>query len=265
MQLKLKRPLVFFDLETTGTRITHDRIVEMAFIKLMPQGDKQEWYKRLNPGIPIPTESSLVHGIYDEDVKDAPLFKTIAKELIKFLQGCDLSGFNVLRFDIPMLMESFIRADVDFNLSNRHIVDTQRIFHLMEKRNLATAYQFYCQQELVEAHSAMADTKAALEVLQAQVMRYENQPVTDNAGQALGNIENDIEHLGKITVGTMIDLAGRMVMNKHNVAIFNFGKHKGKVVTEVLQKEPSYYEWIMQGDFPLDTKRKLTQLRLQIK
>ena len=179
MSLKLKKPLTFFDIEATGTHISHDRIIEIAVIKQMPQGTRETWHKRINPGIPIPLEASLIHGIYDKDVKEAPPFKAIAKELAKFLQGCDLSGFNILRFDIPMLVESFTRANVDFSLENRQIVDTQRIFHLMEKRNLTAAYRFYCQQELEGAHSAMADTQAAIEVLEAQVARYEHQTVSD--------------------------------------------------------------------------------------
>lgn len=263
MSLKLKKPLAFFDLEATGTHTSHDRIIEIAVIKQMPQGTRETWHKRINPGIPIPLEASLIHGIYDKDVKEAPPFKAIAKELAKFLQGCDLSGFNILRFDIPMLVESFTRANVDFSLENRQIVDTQRIFHLMEKRNLTAAYRFYCQQELEGAHSAMADTQAAIEVLEAQVARYEHQTVSDAKGNVLGTIENDMAQLSELTTSSTVDLAGRIALNEQQLPVFNFGKHKGKLVSEIFKKDPSYYDWIMKSDFPLDTKRKCTQLRLQ--
>ena len=249
MQLNLKKPLAFFDLETTGINVTNDRIVEIAVIKVMPNGEQQTWAKRLNPEKPIPTEASLVHGIYDKDVEDAPTFKMIANELAKFLQGCDLAGFNVLRFDIPMLMEGFLRAEVDFEIGDRKVVDAQRIFHLMEKRNLSAAYQFYCNKELVGAHGAMADTEATLAVLEAQVARYANQPVKDNAGNILGVIENDVPKLDALVAGAMLDFSGRMVYDAQGTAVFNFGKHKGKPVAQILQKEPSYYSWIMKGDF----------------
>ncbi|MEL6358420.1 MAG: exonuclease domain-containing protein [Bacteroidota bacterium] len=263
MSLKLKNPLVFFDLEATGTHVTHDRIVEIAMIKVMPDGKQLTYEKRINPEIPIPAEVSLVHGIYDEDIKDAPTFKMIAKELVQFLQGCDLAGFNVLRFDIPMLVESFLRAEVDFKMEHRKVVDAQRIFHLMEKRNLTAAYQFYCQKELVGAHGAMADTAATLAVLEAQIERYEDQKVVDNHGRPLGVIQNDVNELHALTATQMVDFAGRMVYNAEGVPVFNFGKHKNKPVAKVLQVEPGYYDWMMQGDFPMDTKRKLTQLKLQ--
>lgn len=265
MPLNLKNPLAFFDLEATGTNITHDRIVEIAIIKVMPHGERHTYTKRLNPEKPIPLEASLIHGIYDEDVKEAPSFKMIAKELVRFLQGCDLAGFNVLRFDIPMLIESFLRAEVEFKMEHRKVVDAQRIFHLMEKRNLSAAYQFYCQKELEGAHGAMADTAATLAVLEAQIVRYEHQPVTDNRGEKLGVIENDIAQLHALTAAPMLDFAGRMVYDSKGIPVFNFGKHKGKPVAQVLQAEPSYYDWMMQGDFSLDTKRKLTQLKLQAK
>lgn len=263
MSLKLNNPLVFFDLEATGTHVTNDRIVEVAMIKLMPNGEQLTYEMRLNPEIPIPTEASLIHGIYDQDIKDAPTFKAIAKELVQFLQGCDLAGFNVLRFDIPMLVESFLRAEVEFKMENRKVVDAQRIFHLMEKRNLTAAYQFYCQKELQGAHGAMADTVATLGVLEAQIERYKDQAVVDHHGNALGVIQNDVNQLHALTATQMVDFAGRMVCNAEGVPVFNFGKHKGKPVANVLKVEPSYYDWMMRGDFPLDTKRKLTQIKLQ--
>ncbi len=263
LTLKLKNPLAFFDLETTGTSVNHDRIVEVAVIKLMPNGEQHTYAKRVNPEIPIPAAASAVHGIYDADVRDAPPFTAIAKELAQLLQGCDLAGFNVLRFDIPVLAENFLRAGVDFKTDNRKVVDAQQIFHLMEKRNLSAAYKFYCGQELTDAHSALADTQATVAVLAAQVARYENQPVADHQGQTLGTIENDVSKLHIISNGPNVDFAARMVYNQHGTPVFNFGKHKNKPVKEVLLKEPSYYDWMMKGDFALDTKRKLTQIKLQ--
>ena len=263
MKLNLKKPLAFFDLETTGTHIVHDRIVEIAVIKVMPNGERLVFAKRVNPEKAIPAEASMIHGIYDKDVQDAPSFKMIAKELVKFLQGCDLAGFNVWRFDIPMLVESFLRAEVDFKMEHRQVVDAQKIFHLMEKRNLTAAYQFYCHKQLVGAHSTMADTEATIAVLEAQIARYNGQSVTDHAGRTLGSIENDVNQLHALAAAPILDFAGRLVYNTQGVAVFNFGKHKGKPVVQVLQQEPTYYEWMMKGDFALDTKRKLTQIKLQ--
>ena len=262
MNFKLKVPLCFFDLETTGINISQDRIVEIAIIKVMPNGEVHEKSSIINPTIPIPVESSVVHGIYDKDVKDRPTFKEVAKEYARFLEGADLSGFNILKFDVPMLVEEFIRADVDFDYRKKKIVDSQRIFHLMEKRNLLAAYKFYCKKNLYEAHSAMADAKASMEVLSAQIQFYKEQEVSDNLGNPFGKISENMEDLGKLSASNMIDLAGRMISNSQGIAIFNFGKHKNKEVLKILQDEPSYYDWIMKGDFPLDTKRRLTEIKL---
>ena len=264
MHLQLKKPLAFLDLETTGTHLLHDRIVEVAVIKLMPHGERLTFEKKLNPEKPISVEASLVHGIYEEDIKNEPTFKQIAKELLAFLQGADLAGFNLLRFDIPILVESFLRLDLDLKLASRCIVDVQKIFHLMEKRTLKAAYAFYCQKELVHAHSAMADTAATVEVLSAQLQKYDNQTVVDALGNLIGCIKNDIPTLHHLTHTNMVDFANRMVYNAENLPIFNFGKHKGKLVSEVLRQEPNYYSWMMQGDFALDTKRKLTQIKMGI-
>ena len=261
-KLNLKNPLVVFDLETTGTNISQDRIVEMAMIKVLPDGSIEEKHRRINPTIPIPLESSLIHGIYDEDIKDEPNFKQVAKSLAQWLEGCDLSGFNCTGFDVPMLVEEFLRANVDFEVENRKIIDAQKIFHMMEKRNLTAAYKFYCGKDLVDAHSALADTKATYEVLLSQVERYDGQEAVDNLGKPITTIENDMESLNKLSTSKMIDLAGRMIM-KDGVEVFNFGKHRGKPVAEILAREPSFYDWIMKGDFPLDTKRKLTQIKLR--
>jgi DNA polymerase-3 subunit epsilon len=263
MNLKLKKPLAFFDLETTGINISHDRIVEVSVAKLHPNGEKEVKTMRLNPGKPIPLESSLIHGIYDEDVKDAPKFQQIAKSLGQFLDGCDLAGYNIVKFDVPMLVEEFLRAGVDFDLKNRNLVDAQKIFHLMEPRTLSAAYKFFCNKELIGAHGAEADTLATLEVLDAQMARYEGVEIKDDKGNVRIPVVNDMAELHKISMSNTYDLAGRMVYNAQNQIVFNFGKHKDKLVTEVFEKEASYYEWMINGDFPLDTKRKLTEIKLQ--
>lgn len=263
MKLKLKNPLAIFDLETTGINIALDRVVEISILKVMPNGDQEIYTKRINPGIPIPTETSLIHGIYDEDVKDAPLFKDVAKTLVKFLEGCDLSGFNILRFDVPVLVEEFLRSGVNFDVSKRKLIDSQKIFHLMEKRNLSAAYKFYCDKTLINAHSAEADTLASYEILLKQIERYDGQDVNDMKGNKLGVIQNDMEAIHNITLEKMVDLAGRMVFNDNGEEVFNFGKHKGKRVVDILEKEPMYYNWIQKNDFSLDTKRKLTEIKLK--
>jgi len=261
-KLNRKHPLVGFDLETTGTNFSQDRIVEIAMVKGMPDGTIEEKERRLNPTIPIPLETSLIHGIYDDDVKDEATFKQVARSLAQYLEGCDLSGFNVLGFDVPMLVEEFLRANVDFEVDNRKIVDAQKIFHMMEKRNLTAALKFYCGKDLENAHSALADTRATYEVLVAQVEKYEGQEAFDNLGKKISDITNDMGVLHDLSTSSRVDLAGRMIY-KDGIEVFNFGKHRGKVVTEILQKEPSFYDWVMKGDFPLDTKRKLTQIKLR--
>ena len=263
MVLKLKNPLSFFDLETTGINIVSDRIVEISILKMMVNGEVIKKTQRINPTVPIPLESSLIHGIYDEDIKDAPTFKSMAKEFARFLEGSDLAGFNILKFDIPVLVEEFLRADVDFDTSKRKVVDVQKIFHMMEKRNLSSAYKFYCQKVLENAHSAEADTIATMEILEAQVQKYEGMDVTDMKGNKLGIIENNIDTLHQLTNKNMVDLAGRMVYDSNGNELFNFGKHRNKKVIEVFRKEPSYYDWMMKGDFPLETKRRLTEIKLR--
>lgn len=263
IELKLKNPLVFFDLETTGTNITQDRIVEFSFIKIMPNQQTSTLTQRVNPLMPIPAETSMIHGIYDEDVKDAPPFKEVARNLYKFLEGCDLAGFNIIRFDVPMLVEAFLRENLEFDVSRRKLVDAQKIFHLMEKRTLSAAYEFYCHKKLEDAHSAEADTQATLEVLKAQVEKYNEASVVDAKGNEVGVIRNDVESLHAISTTKMVDLAGRMCYNDGGVEVLNFGKHKNKPVEKVLATEPAFYDWMMKGDFPLDTKRKLTEIKLR--
>jgi DNA polymerase-3 subunit epsilon len=262
MKLNLRNPLCFFDLETTGTNIVQDRIIEIAVIKLTPAGEVLRKSNILNPTIPIPAEAAAIHGLTDADVNDKPTFKEVAKEYARFFEGADLAGFNILKFDIPILVEEFLRAGVEFDYSRKKIIDSQRIYHLMEKRTLGAAYQFYLNKQLTDSHTAEADTEASMEVLLAQVERYANQPVTDGMGKKIGEIKNDMEALAQLTTSDLVDLAGRMIKNKHGEAFFNFGKHKGKKVLDVLRDEPSYYDWMMNGDFPLDTKRKLTEIKL---
>jgi len=263
MTLNLKIPLCVFDLETTGTNISQDRIIEIAVIKMMPNGEVLRKTNLINPGMTITEESTAIHGISNDDVKDKPTFKEVAKDYAKFFEGADIAGFNVLKFDVPMLVEEFLRADVEFDYNRKKIIDAQRIFHLMEKRTLSAAYQFYCHKELKNSHSAEADTEATMEVLIAQVARYENQDITDGLGKKIGVVQNDMEVLGKLTSSELVDLAGRMVKNQKGEVIFNFGKHKNRVVTDVFKQEPAYYDWIMNGEFSLDTKRKVTEIKLR--
>lgn len=263
MKLNLRNPICFFDLESTGTNVTHDRIIEIAVIKVMPNGDVIRKSDLLNPTIPIPAESSAFHGIYDRDVQGKPTFKEVARDYARFFEGADLCGFAILKMDVPMLVEEFIRAGVDFDYQRKKIIDSQKIFHLMEKRTLAAAYRFYLQKELEDSHTAEADTEAAMEVLLAQLSKYDGQSVTDISGKKIGEIRNDMDILGRLISADMVDLAGRMVRNERGEEVFNFGKHKNKKVTDVLKQEPAYYDWMMNGDFPQDTKRKLTEIKLR--
>ena len=258
MNLNLKNPLAFFDLETTGINISQDRIVEISILKVHPNGKEERRTDLVNPGIPIPEESRMIHGISDEDVRDAPIFKDLAKNILKFLEG-----FNILKFVVPMLVEEMLRAGQNFDVSKRKLIDAQKIFHLMEKRNLAAAYTFYCQKTLENAHSAEADTQATYEILKKQIEKYDGQEVHDMKGNVLGVIKNDMDSVHGITLQRMVDLAGRMVFDDNGVEVFNFGKHKGKSVIEVLKKEPMYYDWIQKNDFSLDTKRRLTEIKLR--
>ena len=261
MKLNLKRPLAFFDLETTGVNVASDRIVEISILKAMPDGTEQVKTMRINPGIPIPLESSLVHGIYDEHIKDSVKFREVAEELARFLDDCDLAGYNSNKFDIPVLMEEFLRARVNFDLDNRHFVDVQNIFHQMEQRTLKAAYQFYCGKNIENAHSAEADIRATYEVLLAQLDKYENVEFEDKKGNRSVPVINNIESLHLFTnMNKPVDFAGRMVYNEDGIEIINFGKHKGKCVEDVFHAEPSYYSWMQNGDFPLYTKRCLEKI-----
>ncbi|MBN2236821.1 MAG: ribonuclease H-like domain-containing protein [Bacteroidales bacterium] len=264
MELNLKRPLAFIDLETTGIRVATDRIVEISIVKLHPNGKEEIKTRRVNPEMAIPMESSTIHGIYDEDVKDEPTFKQLAKGLDQFLQNCDLAGFNSNKFDVPLLVEEFLRAEIDFDVENRDLIDVQNIFHKMEQRTLVAAYKFYCGKDLENAHSAEADTIATYEVFKAQIERYEGVEFKDKDGSISKPIVNNMHALSEFSaVNKSVDLIGFIIYNDQNEPIINFGKHKGRLVSEIFQKEPSYYDWMMKGDFPLSTKRVITRLKLK--
>jgi len=251
LDLKLKKPIAFIDLETTGINVTSDRIVELSVLKINPNG-KEEWMNsRVNPEMPVPPKSTAIHGITDADLAGCPTFREIAKKLAAFLEGCDLAGYNAIKFDIPVLAEEFLRANIDFNFRKRRYVDVQVIFHKKEQRTLSAAYMFYCRKELEGAHGAKADTAATYEVLKSQLDRYKD-------------LENDVEKLADFSsFNNNADFAGRIIVDENGVEIFNFGKHKGKAVETVLQEEPAYYSWMMNGEFPLYTKKVLTEIKLR--
>ncbi len=264
MELKLKRPIIFFDLETTGINIAADRIVEIAYLKIFPDGKKKEECIRINPGIPINTEATKIHGITNDDVKDCPFFKEVAKAIADEFEGCDIAGFNSIKFDIPLLMEEFLRAEVDIDLKKKNFIDVQVIFHKMEQRTLSAAYKFYCNKELVDAHSAKADVDATYEILKEQLNRYDGAPYTDKEGNKSSPVVNDIDQLACFTSHNKhVDYAGRIVYDDKGNEVFNFGKYKGVPVEEVLEKNPGYFGWMMQGDFPLYTKKVLTEIKMR--
>ena len=259
MELNLERPLLFFDIESTGLNVATDRIVEISIVKVSPgapgEPNKVEVKtRRVNPTIPIPPEAQAVHGISDEDVRDEPEFRQLAKSLAQWMKGCDIAGYNSLKFDIPLLAEEFLRAGVEFDFRKRKLIDVQNIFHKKEQRTLKAAYKFYCGKNLDNAHSAEADTMATYEVLEAQLDRYKDDEEDP--------LQNDVEYLAKYSIqNRFLDYAGRIVLNDKDEPVFNFGKHRGKPVKEVLRTEPSYYSWMMDGDFTLDTKKVLTEIR----
>jgi DNA polymerase III subunit epsilon len=251
LNLNLKRPLAFIDLETTGINVTTDRIVEFSVLKIWPNG-KEEWMStRVNPEMPIPPKTTAIHGIKDEDVVNSPAFREVAKKLAVFLEGCDLAGYNAIKFDIPVLAEEFLRVNIDFNFRKRRYIDVQVIFHKKEQRTLSAAYQFYCNKELQGAHGSKADTSATFEVLKSQLDRYQD-------------LENDVEKLADFSCfNSNVDFAGRIILDENGVEIFNFGKHKGKAVETVFSEEPAYYSWMMNSEFPLYTKKILTEIKLR--
>lgn len=251
MNLNLKNPIVFFDLETTGINIVSDRIVELSYLKIHPNGKEESETFLVNPTVPIPANTTAIHGIKDEDVKDSPTFSELAKNLVKIIEGCDLAGYNSNRFDIPLLAEELLRAEVDIDLSKRKFIDVQVIFHKKEQRTLSAAYKFYCGKELEDAHSAEADTKATYEILKSQLDMY-------------SDLKNDIEELSKFSSHNRnADFAGRIVFDDDGAECFNFGKYKGVKVVDVFEKDPGYYGWMINSDFPLFTKKVLTNIKLR--
>jgi DNA polymerase-3 subunit epsilon len=255
MKLQLRRPIVIFDLETTGINITHDRIIEISIVKVWPGREDAPECKtfRVNPGMPIPADSTAVHHITDADVADLPTFDKVAYRVAEMMRGCDIAGFNSNRFDIPLLDEEFSRAGVDFDFHRAHFIDVQTIFHKMEPRNLSAAYRFYCGKELVGAHGAQADTMATFEVLLAQVDKYDNLPA-------------DVDALSEFSSQNKnVDLMGRLIYDDKGREVINFGKYKGRVAAEVMKTDPGYYSWIKKGDFPSDTKRAFDRIRLSLK
>lgn len=273
MKLNLKRPIAFFDLETTGVNVASDRIVEIAILKVYPDGriekkpDINSGTARLlvNPERPIPLETSLIHGIYDEDVKDAPTFKDLSAKLFKFLYDADLAGFNSNKFDVPILAEEFLRCGIDFSVVDRNLIDVQNIFHLMEQRTLKAGYKFYCGKELENAHEAMADVDATYDVFLAQLEKYQDTEIVNKKGETVTPIVNDMDALHVVSQRHRnVDMLGRIVYNDKDEEVFNFGKHKGTPVAEVLKKEPGYYGWMLNGDFPLYTKKVLKDIKARI-
>lgn len=255
MNLSLERPLAIFDLETTGTNITSDRIVEIAIIKVQPDGTEENYCKRVNPEMPIPIVVSEIHGIYDKDIQDAPTFKELANEIVEFIGDADLAGYNSNKFDIPVLAEELMRAGSDFDISKRRFVDVQNIFHKMEQRTLAAAYLFYCNKSIENAHNALYDAKATWDVLKAQIERYPE-------------IKNDVTYLSEFSKAgnyNLLDFAGRLAIDDKGEAIYNFGKHKGRTIKQVAQIEPGYYGWMLDADFPLYTKQCLRREMEKIK
>jgi DNA polymerase-3 subunit epsilon len=252
MELSLTRPLCFFDLETTGVNVAKDRVVEISILKVFPNGNKESKTWLVNPEMPIPPQTTAVHGITDEKVANEPTFKQLSKDIYNMIKGSDLAGFNSDRFDIPLLAEEMLRAEIDVDFKKYLTVDVQTIFHKMEKRNLSAAYKFYCGKDLDNAHSAEADTNATYEVLKSQIEKYDE-------------LENDVSKLSAFsTRRKSVDFAGFVIVDADGDAAFNFGKHKGKKVVEVLEREPGYFSWLLNADFPRYTKKVLTAIRLEI-
>ena len=267
MELNLSKPLIFFDLETTGVQVGHDHIVEICLLKAMPGGQTDTRVERIRPvdangqTVHIPEQTTAVHGITDADVADKPSFPELAQDLLEYIGDADLAGYNSNKFDVPLLVEEFLRAGIDFDLSCRHCVDVQNIFHQMEQRTLVAAYRFYCGKELENAHSAAADTEATFEVLKAQLDRYQGVDYKDRSGRVSQPVVNDVAALSRFTANSQwADLVGHIGYDKEHREVFNFGKHKGESVEAVFEKEPSYYDWMMKSDFPLSTKRLITTI-----
>jgi DNA polymerase III subunit epsilon len=264
ISLKLTRPIAFFDLETTGVHVVTDRIVEISIYRVMSDGSSDSMTRLINPTIPIPPEVTAIHGIKDADVADAPTFAQLAPALDTFLKNCDLAGYNSNKFDIPMLIEEFLRCNIQFDIKKRRLIDVQNIFHKMEPRTLKAAYKFYCGKDLIGAHEAEADTKATYEILLSQIERYSQTEYEDRDGKKSMPIANDIQALHDFSYNhNNADLVGHIGYNKQGKEIFNFGKYKNRVVEEVFNKEPQYYDWMMRADFPLSTKNVIQAIMLR--
>ncbi len=266
MELNLQKPLAFFDIEATGLNVAKDRIIEINIYKVNPNGTEESKTWLVNPDYPIAEDATRVHGYTAGDLKDKPTFKQVAKEIERFLQNCDLAGYNAIKYDIPMLVEEFLRADVDFDVANRRLIDVQNIFMKMEQRTLSAAYKFYLNKELENAHSAEADTKATYEILKAQLDRYQDTEFKDRDGNILRPVQNDMQKLQQFSSHHRnADLMGQIIFNDKNEEVINFGKYRGRTVEDVFKSDPGYYGWIMKSDFPLYTKKLLTRIKLRMK
>ena len=266
MNLSLTRSLVFFDVETTGLNIGKDKIIELALLKINPDGSEEAKVWRINPEIPISKEAEAVHGISNVDLKNEPVFVDIADEILQFLENCDLAGYNSNKFDLPLLVEEFLRVNIDFDLKDRCCIDVQNIFHKMEPRNLSAAYRFYCQKELTDAHQALADSKATFEILKGQLAKYEGKTHEDAKTGKTFTINNDVKTLSNFSrEHRTVDFAGHIVFNENDEEVFNFGKYKGIPVKKVFDIEPPYYDWMMKAEFPLYTKKIITKIYKEVK
>lgn len=266
MHLNLTKPLIFLDLEATGLTIGKDRIVEISLLKVNVDNSTESKTMRINPEISIPEKVSKIHGLYEKDLVNEPTFKQAAAELLRFIGNSDFAGYNSNKYDIPLLAEEFLRVEADFDLKGRRLIDVQNIFHFMEPRNLSAAYKFYCDKALINAHTAEADVIATYEIFKSQLEKYKDTELEDEKGNKYKPVQNDVAKISELTTKTKnADLAGRIIFNENGIEVFAFGKHKDKPVEDVFTKEPSYYTWIMQGDFPLYTKRVITQIRLRMK
>jgi len=266
MELNLKKPLAFFDIEATGLSVVNDRIVELCIVKINPNGTSESRTWLLNPDYPVSHEAEGIHGYSNEFLKDKPTFKQVAKEISRYLHNCDLAGYNAIKYDVPLLVEEFLRADIDFEIKKRRVIDVQNIFMKMEQRTLSAAYKFYLDKELEDAHTAEADAIATYEILKAQLDRYEHTVFTNKKGETSKPVQNDMDALNEFsTHHRNADLMGQIIYNENDEEVINFGKHKGKKVEDVLSSEPSYYNWIMKSDFPMFTKNLFTNIKLRMK